>query len=125
MTDVFTKRAIGHDEARECARRFIDGHFNNPGRERPRASIPARPDYDDDLLLLSYIKQQEAASPTPPISQNYREEVARGMCCNGICKKDAGSSYSICQLHTFLEDADAAISTLQRLGWKEPGKEEG
>lgn len=51
-------RDIPHEEARAIAKRFIDGHFKNDA-ERPRVGIPARPDYDDDLLLYSYINQQE------------------------------------------------------------------
>lgn len=60
MDSVFTTREIGHDEAREVARRLINSHF----RQEPHAriGIPARPDYDDDLLILAYIKQQEARS---------------------------------------------------------------
>lgn len=62
---VFTTRPISHEEAREVAGRLINSHF----RQEPRArvGIPARPDYDDDLLILAYIKQQSARSePRPP-----------------------------------------------------------
>ena len=55
----YTTRQVTHEEAREIAKRFIDANFNNPG-ERPRIGIPARPDYDDDLLLCAYIEQQAA-----------------------------------------------------------------
>lgn len=48
---------ISHDEARQMVSRFINSHFNNPG-EKARASIPARPNYDDDLRLIAYIQQQ-------------------------------------------------------------------
>ena len=57
--DKTITRTISHDEAQQIAKRFIDGHFNNKG-DHPRISIPARPDYDDDLLLLAYIEQQRA-----------------------------------------------------------------
>lgn len=50
-------RVVTHDEARAAAQRFIDGHFNNPG-ERPRISIPADLERDDDVLLMDYIEQQ-------------------------------------------------------------------
>jgi hypothetical protein len=56
--DFLTKRPIGHDEARAAAYRLVNSHFNNP--DHARVSIPARPDYDDDLVLMAYIKQQEA-----------------------------------------------------------------
>jgi hypothetical protein len=55
--------AISHAEAREIAMRFIDGHFGNK-RERPRASIPADPERDDDLRLIAYIEQQHAEAAT-------------------------------------------------------------
>jgi Sec-independent protein translocase protein TatA len=55
----YTTRQVTHEEARQIAKRFIDANFNNPG-ERPRIGIPARPDYDDDLLLCAYIEQQAA-----------------------------------------------------------------
>lgn len=47
-----------HEEALEIAQRYIDCAFQNEGRERPRHSIPARPDYDDDLRLTAYIRHQ-------------------------------------------------------------------
>jgi hypothetical protein len=46
-------------EARAIAQRFVDAAFNNPGTDRPRFSIPARPDYDDDIRLLSFIEWAE------------------------------------------------------------------
>lgn len=62
-TEVLTKRQISHAEAKESLRRLINSHF----RQEPcaRVSIPARPDYDDDLILTAYVDQQ-AASPSPP-----------------------------------------------------------
>ncbi|WP_298704527.1 hypothetical protein [uncultured Variovorax sp.] len=53
-----TSREISHDEAREIARRLIASHFRRTDCETARVGIPARPDYDDDLLICSYIKQQ-------------------------------------------------------------------
>lgn len=57
--DILTKRPISHDEAYEIAGRLINSHF----RKEPhaRASIPAKPDYDDDLLISAYIQQQRTA----------------------------------------------------------------
>lgn len=56
---LYTTRIISHEEAKEIARRLINSHF----RQEPcaRVGIPARPDYDDDLLICAYIEQQEAA----------------------------------------------------------------
>lgn len=59
MSEFLTKRLISHDEANAAIQRLIDRCFNNPGKEPPRFGIPARPDYDDDLVLLAYIKQQK------------------------------------------------------------------
>lgn len=55
---IYTTRKIDHDEAREIAQRLINSHF----RKEPhaRVGIPARPDYDDDLLIYAYINQQAA-----------------------------------------------------------------
>lgn len=59
MADILTTRQISHDEAREIAGRLINSHFRQaPGA---RVGIPARPDYDDDLLIIAYIEQQRAA----------------------------------------------------------------
>jgi hypothetical protein len=66
MQDHLTKRHIPHEEAREAVRRLVDGHFHNPGREHGRFGIPARPDYDDDLVLMAYVAQREAAEASPP-----------------------------------------------------------
>jgi hypothetical protein len=60
MTGAKVESPIAHDEAKAIALKFINQHFNNPDRERPRASIPADPKRDDDLRLMAYIRQQEA-----------------------------------------------------------------
>ncbi len=57
---------VTHDEAREIARRLIHGSFRRDGEQlehdkRPRFSIPANPDRDDDLRICDYIEQQKAA----------------------------------------------------------------
>lgn len=55
-----TKREVGHEEAREAVQRLINSHF----RQEPhaRCGIPARPDYDDDLIAIAYIRQRQAAA---------------------------------------------------------------
>lgn len=55
---AYTTRTISHDEAGEIAKRLINSHFRL--EPHARVSIPARPDYDDDLLILAYIEQQKA-----------------------------------------------------------------
>jgi hypothetical protein len=66
MSDsILTKRQIGHDEAQACLSRFIASHFRD-GREHARFGIPARPDYDDDLVLSAYIEQQRAKDLATP-----------------------------------------------------------
>lgn len=57
--DLVTKRHIGFDEAEEIAQRLINSHF----RQEPcaRAGVPARPDYDDDLLMMAFIRQQRTS----------------------------------------------------------------
>ena len=63
MTDEIyfweTRREISNDEARRAAQRFINKHFDRIDREYPAVSIPANPERDDDLVLLSYFNQQE------------------------------------------------------------------
>lgn len=56
-----TNRTISHDEARTIQIRFNNSHFRQKSSsERAHYSIPADPERDDDLLLIAYIKQQEA-----------------------------------------------------------------
>lgn len=74
MSDsILTKRPIPHEEAREAAKRLIDAFFRNEG-ELPRIGIPARPDYDDDLVLMAYIKQREATDAVNDQSQAQKQE---------------------------------------------------
>lgn len=59
-----TKTLITHDQAMEAALRLIAGAFRRdglvlPADKRPRFSIPARPDHDDDIVLCDYIRQQK------------------------------------------------------------------
>jgi len=49
------------EEAADAALRFINGHFNNPGKDRPRISIPCRPDRDDDVRLMAFIRRSGTA----------------------------------------------------------------
>jgi len=67
--DFLTKRPIGHDEARECLKRFIASAFRKNGEEHARLGIPARPDYDDDLVLSAYIRQQSLRDPAQQAQQ--------------------------------------------------------
>jgi hypothetical protein len=57
-------RQIGHEEAREIASRLIAGAFNRTDN-RPRFSIPCRPDHDDDCLMMAYIEQRTADDKQP------------------------------------------------------------
>jgi len=56
LDELRTKRVISHEEAREIAHRLVNSHFRKP--DHARVSIPANPDRDDDLLIMSYIEQQ-------------------------------------------------------------------
>jgi hypothetical protein len=47
------------EQAHESHQRLVDHFFGNPA-ERPRVSIPARLDRDDDLVVSRYIDQAEA-----------------------------------------------------------------
>jgi hypothetical protein len=69
--DVLTKRQITHDEAKESLRRLINSHFGN--EPKARVGIPARPDYDDDLIMSAYVEQQSAltAAPSAPAKSEH------------------------------------------------------
>lgn len=54
-----TPREVTHEEAEAAARRLVNSHFRNP--DSARVSIPANPNRDDDLVLLSYIAQRARA----------------------------------------------------------------
>src|SRR5690242_3727841 len=71
-----TKREVTHEEAKAAANRFIAGHFKNKG-EHARISIPANPERDDDLILLSYIAQQSRLRTQPSPREVAREEECR------------------------------------------------
>lgn len=50
---------ITRDQARDSANRLINSFFNKePGA---RAGIPARPGYDDDLVIMQYLREQAVA----------------------------------------------------------------
>lgn len=60
---TLTTRAISHEEALDIAHRLINSHFRTP--DGARISIPARPDHDDDLLIVAYIQQQRDKDEPP------------------------------------------------------------
>lgn len=57
-----TARTVTHAEAHEAARRLINSRLQR--EDGARIAIPANPDRDDDLVLMAYIHQREAAEPT-------------------------------------------------------------
>jgi hypothetical protein len=70
-----TSRQIDHKEAREIAQRLINSHFNQ--EPCARVGIPARVDYDDDLLMMAYIDQQERLKATHALEMAGLREVLR------------------------------------------------
>ncbi|MFT4079323.1 hypothetical protein [Rhodomicrobium sp.] len=62
LTSTEKPTVISHREAREIALRLISGSFRRDREKLPPASKPRlmRAD-DDDMRLLSYIEQNEAA----------------------------------------------------------------
>lgn len=67
-TQADQREPITHDEAAKLALTFINHFFNNPGRDKPQASIPADPSRDTDIRLMAYIRQQKAKDQPPPTS---------------------------------------------------------
>jgi hypothetical protein len=58
ITQKMRGRRVTNEEAADSARRLINSHFRNRGREdRARCSIPARPE-DDDLIITDYVREQ-------------------------------------------------------------------
>jgi len=57
---VSKEHVVSCDEARAILQRFNDSHWDVPGREKARYSIPANPDRDDDIRLARFIDQAEA-----------------------------------------------------------------
>lgn len=51
-------REITVNEAREILQRYVNGAHNFPG-DKPRMSIPARPEVDDDLAMAKFIDQYD------------------------------------------------------------------
>ena len=81
-TEEAVARHVTHDEARQIAQRFINGHFGNVHQDGtknwPRMSIPASPQQDDDLLLCAYIEQNRRASiAAMPSRAEVLEECAK------------------------------------------------
>lgn len=72
-----TTRYVSHDKAAEIASRLIAGAFNRTDN-RPRFSIPCRPDHDDDCLIMSYIGQQKEADK--PIADMTLDELQNVIC---------------------------------------------
>lgn len=64
-------------EASEIALKFINHFFNNPGRAKPRASIPADPLRDDDLRLMAFIRSH-LPSESPATKRGERSFTPRG-----------------------------------------------
>jgi hypothetical protein len=74
-----TTSRISHQQVREAARRLISGAFRRDGEylhpeNRPRFSIPAASDQDDDLVLMDYIRQQEKKTMGDSNTTNVRDE---------------------------------------------------
>jgi hypothetical protein len=83
---------ISHDRARNSAQRFIDEHFNNePKYGRVQTRIPADRT-DDDITLMEYINQQEAASLRSPRPASDYESLLREIdkWCSGENQVDDG-----------------------------------
>ena len=57
--EIFATRKIEHGEAREIAQRLVNSHFHK--EPCARITIPAERDRDDDILIMSYIRQQQQA----------------------------------------------------------------
>lgn len=58
LAGIRARHRITHEEARDAAYRFVNHYFGNTGR-KPEITIPADPETNSDIVLLSYIEQQD------------------------------------------------------------------
>ena len=91
-----TKRVVSHEEAKAAARRLINSHFRN--EDSARLSIPANPDRDDDLVLLSYIAQRQRGDEAAEVAIESR----------------VGGAYKMPDGRTFWVDAPVAREIARR-----------
>lgn len=108
---VMDGKLISHDKAAESLQRLINSHFNQG--TSARVSIPAQPDYDDDLILSRYIEQQRAAklTLTPEAIARVREAL------DGIvlvCGRTGDA---------FTDFEEQAEVFQKETGWMRPGKD--
>lgn len=73
------KPGVSHTAAIEAARRLIKGAFRRDGedlssKDRPRFSIPARPEQDDDLVLMAFLKQCRPPEQDVHVTATEREQ---------------------------------------------------
>lgn len=64
---------IDVQEARDILQRLVNSHFGNSG-EHGRFSIPARPEYDDDLRMSAFITQVEHERAKSDATRAERDE---------------------------------------------------
>ena len=87
---IWTTRLVPHSEAKEIAQRLINSHFHQ--EPCARVGIPARPNYDDDLLILAYIEQQESALKA---ERARAVELAEALKAFGDCARSAAKRYEL------------------------------
>lgn len=63
LGDQLNAKRVSHDDAVAIVSRLVAAAFRRDGERlsddrRPRLSIPARPDRDDDLRIAAYVDQQ-------------------------------------------------------------------
>lgn len=112
---IDTKRQIPHREALEAAHRLINSHFGNDNRAR--TSIPARPNYDDDLVLCAYIRQQ-ATRPSTDTGVVERLRAIAGDDLPDNTRLYAGEEATIGDLRAVLASLSQAKGVAQPLASK-------
>lgn len=85
---------IDVQEARDILQRLVNSHFGNSG-EHGRFSIPARPEYDDDLRMSSFITQVEHERAKSDALRTERDEARAAL----------EALRAACQLDPRVEDA--------------------
>jgi hypothetical protein len=109
LRDLYFKRPISHDEAKQIAERFINSRFGRePGAHIARSTKekPYDPD-DDDILLTAYIMQQRAKTELAEATKrNNQRRLTQDAVFLDWCDLPAPIRDTLDELEDFIGDID-------------------
>ena len=101
-------------ELRHALQRFVDQHFRNPDKERPRISIPADERRDDDLVLSRALDELGRARTLLPelarLAVEAEGEVARlraaleQIVAHGCCQDQSETCHQMVRARAALKE---------------------